>query len=81
MMRMWRYALVLAALAGLPACQSGEQGSAAEEAAQGTSVPDRPAPAISDPASPTPVGTDVGTLERDTSASPVADDSMAIPGR
>lgn len=73
-------ALALAALVGLAACQAGGDPSAAEKADEKV-VPDRPAPAISDPASPSPVGTDIGTLERDTSAGRVANDSMAVPGR
>lgn len=73
------FALAAAALLGLAACGQGEEAPAAD-APEGRSVPDRPAPAISDPASPAPVGTDVGTLERDTSGAPVANDSVAVPG-
>lgn len=58
------------------ACQGGEQ-----QPEETGVAPDRPAPAISNPQSPTPVGTDVGSVSRDTSGGVVANDSVAVPNR
>ena len=59
------------------ACGQGEE----QPPGEATVAPDRPAPALSNPASPTPVGTDVGAVERDTSGGVLANDSAALPGR
>jgi hypothetical protein len=75
-----RTALALALLAAVCGCQS-ENPAVAEDSGEATIAPDRPAPALTNPGSPTPVGTDVGSVERDTSAGRVANDSMALPGR
>lgn len=72
---------VLAILAGLSACGEPENPSDGTEAGGATAAPDRPAPALTNPASPAPVGTDVGAVERDTSLGGLANDSVAVPGR
>lgn len=63
----------------LAACQGGADEAGEIAPPDGSVAPDRPAPAISNPSSPTPVGTDVGSVQRDTSAGRVANDSMALP--
>jgi hypothetical protein len=75
-----RSALALAILAGIAACQ-GENPSVQERPDEATAAPDRPAPALTNPGSPTPVGPAGGAVERDPSAGAVANDSMALPGR
>lgn len=81
MRRAWHLMTVAAAVVGFGACQGGGEAAGEPEPPSGQVAPDRPAPAISNPSSPSPVGTDVGTVERDTSAGQVANDSTAIPGQ
>jgi len=81
-----------ALLAGLAACQENKEAPATNEpseapvaeaitpGAPGAPVPDAPAPAISNPASPTPEGTDVGAMGADATAAPLPGDT-ATAGR
>ena len=81
-----------ALLAALAACQENQEAPATNEpseapvpeattpGAPGAVVPDAAAPAISNPASPTPEGTDVGAMGSDATAAPLAGDT-ATAGR
>jgi hypothetical protein len=75
------FVFAVAALVGLAACGGGDT---EQQAAPGenpeintTPVPDQPAPAITNPASPSPTGTDVGATGNDATAAPAPGDTAA----
>jgi hypothetical protein len=72
--------LVIAALVGLTACGGGESEQGANPEVNTTPVPDAPAPAISNPASPSPTGTDVGAVGTDATAAPAPGDTAMGKG-
>ncbi|HEV2148202.1 MAG TPA: hypothetical protein VGR37_12430 [Longimicrobiaceae bacterium] len=84
-----RLAIVAAAaLLGLAGCQENKEAPATNELSEaptreavtpaGAPVPDAPAPAITDPASPTPEGTDVGAMGADATATVRTGDTAAV---
>lgn len=73
----------VAALIGLGACGGGqdEQGVTEEDNVRTTPIStDAPPAAISDPASPPPIGTDVGAVGADATAAPATADTAAHTG-
>lgn len=71
-------AIAVAALVALGACQGKKEAPAAgEPSGTASPVPDAPPPAISNPASPSPVGTDVGAVGTDATATAPRGDTSA----
>ncbi|MDP9348871.1 MAG: hypothetical protein M3P24_07005 [Gemmatimonadota bacterium] len=75
------FTFALAALVGLAACGGGDSEQEADPGENPeintTPVPDQPAPAITNPASPSPTGTDVGAVGNDVTTAPAPGDTAA----
>jgi hypothetical protein len=71
--------VVLAALIGFSAC-GGNQEEQARESTTASPAGDAPPAAITNPASPAPIGTDVGTVGTDATAAPPTPGDTAHQG-